>query len=219
MRDQRPARTPPSGAPDGDGVRVTQLPRDGARHLRRWVVGAAAVAAVGIAWLALGPDDGRPQARAAERSNTAVAAASTPLSATRASATQEDAPRPTPAEAPDDLAAYFEPGDPEPTGAELIDALHTAGVRTGIGAFNPPGTSPVLTGLAVPKDFVLPPGYVRHHQVTDEGVPLEPILMFSPDFSLYDAQGRAIPLPADRVVPPQFAPPGLPLRRVHARTP
>ena len=124
-----------------------------------------------------------------------------------------------PSNDPDDLAAYFQPGDPEPTGAEVIEALHEAGVRTGLGAFNPPGTSPPLEGLAVPADFKLPQGYVRHHQVTDEGVPIEPILMFSPDFTLLDGQGRPIAMPADRVVPPALAPPGLPLRRVRVGEP
>ncbi|NDK39072.1 hypothetical protein DT603_09490 [Pseudoxanthomonas gei] len=115
---------------------------------------------------------------------------------------------------PNDLASYFKPGDPEPTGAELIEALQHAGVRTGIGAFNPPGTSPPLAGLAVPDDFRLPLGYARHHQVTDQGVPIEPILVFSPGFILRDAQGRPIAMPANGVVPPELAPPGLPLRPV-----
>ena len=120
---------------------------------------------------------------------------------------------------PDDLASYFKPGDPEPTGAELIEALQHAGVRTGIGAFNPPGTSPPLVGLAVPDDLQLPSGYARHHQVTDQGVPIEPILVFSPGFTLYDAQGKPIPMPANGVVPPELAPPGMPLRRVRIPSP
>ena len=124
-----------------------------------------------------------------------------------------------PSNDPDDLAAYFQPGDPEPTAAEVITALQEAGVRTGLGAFNPPGTSPPLEGLAVPDDFRLPEGYARHHQVTDEGVPIEPILMFSPDFTLFDAQGRPLAMPADRVVPPELAPPGLPLRWVRVGKP
>jgi hypothetical protein len=115
---------------------------------------------------------------------------------------------------PDDLASYFRPGDPVPSTANLIKAMNEAGLRTGIAAFNPPGTSPPLEGLAVPADFELPPGYVRHHQATDEGETIEPILMFSPDLVLRDAQGRPIPLPANRVVPPELAPPGLPLRWV-----
>jgi hypothetical protein len=119
-----------------------------------------------------------------------------------------------PSNDPDDLASYFQPGDPEPTGAQVIEALQQAGVRTGLGAFNPPGTSPPLIGLAVPEGYELPQGYVRHHQVTDEGVPIEPILMFSPDFVLRDARGRPIAMPTDRVVPPALAPPGMPQRQI-----
>lgn len=120
---------------------------------------------------------------------------------------------------PNDLASWFQPGDPEPTMREVIETLHELGIRTGLAAFNPPGTSPPLIGLAVPADFELPPGYVRHHQVTDDGMPIEPILMFAPDVVWRDAEGRPIPLPEDRVVPPELAPPGLPIRRVTIPTP
>ncbi|RDZ28666.1 hypothetical protein [Lysobacter silvisoli] len=123
-------------------------------------------------------------------------------------------PQDMPSNDPDDLASYFQPGDPEPTGKQVIEALQQAGVRTGLGAFNPPGTSPPLQGLAVPEGYALPEGYVRHHQVTDEGVPIEPMLMFAPDFVLYDRKGRPIAMPPDRVVPPELAPPGMPLRPI-----
>ena len=126
---------------------------------------------------------------------------------------------PAPQGDPNDLASYFRPGDPVPSTANLIKAMNEAGLRTGIAAFNPPGTSPPLEGLAVPADFELPPGYVRHHQATDEGEAIEPILMFSPDLVLRDAQGRPIALPANRVVPPELAPPGLPLRWVRPGKP
>src|SRR3990167_5277512 len=116
-----------------------------------------------------------------------------------------------PPEQSDDLASYFRPGDPEPTGAELIEALNEAGIHTGIGAFNPPGTSPPLAGLAVPEDFELPEGFVRHHQVTDQGEPLEQILMFSPDIEYYEAAGN-VPVPEDRIVTPELAPPGMTMR-------
>jgi len=115
---------------------------------------------------------------------------------------------------PDDLANYVSPTDPEPSMKEVIEGLHAAGIRTGLGAFNPPGTMPALAGIAVPDDFELPEGYVRHHQVTDEGEPIEPILMFSPDFDFMDANGEQIVLPEDLVVPPELAPPGLPIRQV-----
>ncbi|HSX59969.1 MAG TPA: hypothetical protein VLF18_07210 [Tahibacter sp.] len=119
---------------------------------------------------------------------------------------------------PDDIATYvssrLSPTDPVPSMTEVIQAMHDMGDHTGIGAFNPPGTSPPLRGLAVPDDFELPQGYVRHHQVTDDGEPLEPILMFSPDGTFVDASGRAVAIPENRVVPPEMAPPGLPIREI-----
>jgi hypothetical protein len=98
--------------------------------------------------------------------------------------------------------------------AEVIERLHAAGASGGVGAFPPPGTRPPLVGLAVPDDYALPPGYVRHYQATDDGQRIEPILMYSPDQPPVDATGRPIAVPSDRVVPPELAPPGLPLRRV-----
>jgi len=115
---------------------------------------------------------------------------------------------------PNDLTNYIKPGDPEPTMRELITALNEVGIHEGLGAFNPPGTSPPLSGLGVPDDFLLPPGYVRHHQVTDQGETIPPILMFSPDFDFVDDEGRPIAIPENRVVPPELAPEGLPIELV-----
>jgi hypothetical protein len=115
---------------------------------------------------------------------------------------------------PNDLARYVTPGQPAPTMGEVIARLHDAGVHEGLGAFNPPGTSPPLAGLAVPEDFALPPGYVRHYQATDDGQRIEPILMFSPDYEFFDGSGRPIAIPESRVVPPELAPPDLPRRNV-----
>ncbi|MBI3346554.1 MAG: hypothetical protein HY020_05015 [Burkholderiales bacterium] len=112
-----------------------------------------------------------------------------------------------------DLADYVNEGE-RPTMAQVIARLHAAGVRTGLGAFSPPGTRPPLIGLAVPEGFDLPPGYVRHHQATDDGQRIEPILMFSPDAPTVVLDGRSIAVPPDRVVPPELAPPGLPIRRI-----
>ncbi len=112
-----------------------------------------------------------------------------------------------------DLADHV-PAGQAPGMGEVIQRLHQAGIRSGLGAFNPPGTRPPLIGLAVPPDFALPEGYVRHHQSTDDGQDIEPILMFAPDRVLYDATGRTVEMPKDRVVPPELAPPGLPLRRI-----
>ncbi|HJV63618.1 MAG TPA: hypothetical protein VJ743_21900, partial [Albitalea sp.] len=100
-----------------------------------------------------------------------------------------------------DIADYINEGE-KPSMAEVIDRLHQAGVYTGLGAFSPPGTRPPLVGLAVPEGFVLPEGYVRHYQATDDGQRIEPILMFSPDHVFLDAAGRPIAIPKDRVVPP-----------------
>jgi hypothetical protein len=117
-----------------------------------------------------------------------------------------------------DITDYINDGE-KPTMNDVIDRLHAAGVHTGLGAFNPPGTRPPLVGLAVPEDFPLPPGYVRHYQATDDGQRIEPILMFAPGFQPVGADGQPVPLPADRVVPPELAPPGLPIRRITVPAP
>lgn len=117
-----------------------------------------------------------------------------------------------------DLSAFVPRGE-APSIAEVIEQLHNAGIYSGIGAFTPPGTSPPLVGLAVPDDFELPEGYVRHFQTTDDGQPIEPILMFSPDFRFVDEQGRPIEIPENRVVPPELAPVGLPIREIEIPPP
>lgn len=112
-----------------------------------------------------------------------------------------------------DLRSYLNAGE-QPTMKEVLDRLHAAGVHTGIGAFSPPDTRPNLVGLAVPADFALPDGYVRHFQTTDDGQDIEPILMYAPGLDVLDAAGRPIAIPADRVVRAEQAPPGLPLRHI-----
>jgi hypothetical protein len=105
------------------------------------------------------------------------------------------------AEAPEEPLA---PAADEPA-AEVLQP------KTGIAAFPAPGTKRIKPGLKVPDDFQLPPGFVRHYQATDKGQMLEPILVYHPDYELVDARGQVIPLPPDRVVPPEMAPAGLPL--------
>jgi hypothetical protein len=97
---------------------------------------------------------------------------------------------------------------------EVIDYLHQLGIYTGLGAFNPPGTRPPLVGLAVPDYYVLPEGYVRHYQATDDGQRIEPILMFAPDYQIFDSENQPIEMPKDRVVPPELAPSGFPIRHI-----
>lgn len=81
---------------------------------------------------------------------------------------------------------------------------------SGLALFRP-GTKPIKVGIVVPEGFDLPPGYVRHYQTMDDGRQLPAILMFHPDHRPVDAEGRALELPVDRIVPPELAPPGLSL--------
>ena len=215
MVDRKPPSPPPSD-PDGDGVRVIEKARTARRSALPWILLVVAVIGVAVAWRFRTPPAPSPSpAAVVQASEPARPSASAPARRASLPSMATDVPNGD----PNDLANYFRPGDPEPTGAELIGALNDVGIRTGIGAFNPPGTSPPLEGLAVPEDFELPEGYVRHYQSTDEGVSIEPILMFAPDFTLYDAHGRPLSMPGNRVVPPDLAPPGLPRRRVRIPPP
>jgi hypothetical protein len=92
---------------------------------------------------------------------------------------------------------------------DAIPALIAAGETGGITLFPLPGTKPIKRGLVVPDDFPLPEGYVRHYQTTDDGEQLPAILMFHPDYDFVNDRGEPIAVPADRVVPPDLAPPGL----------
>jgi hypothetical protein len=135
----------------------------------------------------------------------------------RRMATQRPDPDAPPADS-DDLGAFLRQqfGDKAKdldTG-DVIQALNDAGIHEGIAAFPPPGTSPPLEGLAVPEDFELPDGYVRHYQATDDGQAIEPILMYSPDYEFFDENGQPVQIPEDRVVPADKAPPGLPIRPI-----
>jgi hypothetical protein len=113
-----------------------------------------------------------------------------------------------------DITDFINAGE-VPTMAEVISRLHAAGVRSGLGAFSPPGTRPPLVGVAVSDDFELPPGYVRHYQATDDGQRIEPILMYAPDHPLMvAAAGQTALLAQDRVVPADRLPTGLPVRMV-----
>jgi hypothetical protein len=223
-------RSGPTPAPPGDAPAAWR-PAQGYLAL-------ALVIAVGVplAWL-LAPGSAPPETAAAPPTPIQAAATvrtapvatvpepvPTPAAATplRTAVSSTPAPAASPAIArtrdPNgdqtvDLSDYVNPGE-TPTMAEVIDRLHAAGVTSGLGAFSPPGTRPPKVGLAVPEDFELPYGYVRHYQATDDGQRIEPILMFSPDVPWHDGAGRPIALPADRVVPPELAPPGLPLQRI-----
>ncbi|WP_281333535.1 hypothetical protein [Polyangium sp. 6x1] len=125
------------------------------------------------------------------------------------------------AEEPDPDGEDF-PDEPSPSEEAAEDgagsAAGAAKSKTGIHAFPAPGTKRIKQGLVVPDDFPLPPGYVRHYQATDKGRMLEPILLYHPDYELVDENGKVIPIPPDRVVPPDMAPEGLPLATLDVPT-
>jgi hypothetical protein len=173
-----------------------------------------AVAAAGLLIFLTMSSDSDSAAPAAP--GTAAAATAAPPPAPLAPHAAAAAPPPAPegdADPTRDLKSYLSRGE-NPSMAEVIERLHERGVHSGLGAFSPPGTRPPLIGLAVPEDFALPKGYVRHHQATDDGQRIEAILMFAPDFQLLDANQQPLAMPSDRVVPPELAPPGLPIRRI-----
>lgn len=147
----------------------------------------------------------RPAPRAPSRPSETVHAAALPApGGGRALAPPPAAPVTQPAPEQDELP-------PIPPGTPTHRNALGAGDGTGIYAFPLAGTKPLRRGLIVPDGFVLPPGYVRHYQTSDDGHAMPPILMFHPDHHPVDAKGQPIPLPADLVVPPELAPPGMPL--------
>jgi hypothetical protein len=101
---------------------------------------------------------------------------------------------------------------PAPRAEEPAFTLPPPGEKTGMALFPPPGTKPIKAGIVVPEGFELPEGYVRHFQTTDDGEMLEPVLLFHPDYEWLDEAGAPIALPADRVVPVELAPEGMPIR-------
>ena len=183
-----------------------------------------AVASVAVLWRLATPPGSGPGFGSSAADAAAPAALPLPVHGVA----QERQPRPplpaqegkaeADADPTPDLRSYVARGENPPM-SEVIERLHQRGVYSGLGAFSPPGTSPPLIGLAVPEEFILPKGYVRHHQATDDGQRIDAILMFAPDFQLFDANNEPIAMPENRVVPPQLAPPGLPIRRIDLPAP
>jgi hypothetical protein len=115
-----------------------------------------------------------------------------------------------------------EPGEdfgPGIDARDYIEALREMGETEGIAAFPPPGTDPPKSGVIVPDDYEMPEGYERYYQYSDDGKPLDPILVYSSDYEFLDEQGDPIPIPEDRVVPPEIAPPDLPLEMLDPESP
>ncbi|MBX3024291.1 hypothetical protein KF840_05195 [bacterium] len=214
-----------------DGVRVFETRRGRAiRRLRTIGATVAVIVALVVAWRMLQPTrpHGTSPAGAGTSATASLPAAAQPAAgaavrltrSTRRAPTREvtpagDAAPPAANPAPEGDADAAATGEalPEWVG-ELVERLRTQDGKSGIGVFPPRGTNPLKSGLIVPDDFTLPEGYVRYYQVTDDGQRLAPILMFSPDYDFVDQSGQRIDIPADGVVPPELAPPGLPLQRL-----
>jgi hypothetical protein len=207
--------------PDPDGIRVFDARP---RRPTGLVVAAACVVALLIAIVAVSRRepavDGPPLVVSAQSTDVApkkvVRAPSTPSRELPVASTspppsptsppmKTSPPRPSTVHDSDDRAF-------EGLVRDAYEHLTGHGNGEGIAAFPPKGTNPVKTGLVVPDDYQLPEGYVRYYQTTDEGQRLEAILMFSPDYDFVDASGNKIELPATGIVPPEMAPPGLPIR-------
>jgi hypothetical protein len=217
--DQPDRKSASPSTQDGDGVRVTEHGAGGSRAGLWYKLGALILVGCCAGYLLMNGKLPSETVRtdADERIDDGRGIAAPAASTSNTTAVPRRAVMPQPIEPgldPNDLSSYIAPGEPLPTAAEVIDELHKAGIYSGIGAFTPPGTSPPLVGLAVPDDYVLPEGYVRHSQATDDGQRIEPILMYSPDFEFFDASGKPIRIPDNRVVPPEMAPPGLPVRLI-----
>ena len=210
---------------DGDGVRITEHDKGGLHSTLLYKLLALVLVGCLVGYLATKGSRELASRRGDTGSDVSVSGTQAPDGsepASSAAMTPRDrklSARPTPPPRdPNDLANYVAPGQAPPM-KEVIERLHDAGIHTGLGAFSPPGTSPPLIGLAVPDDYVLPEGYVRHFQATDDGQRIEPILMFSPDFEFFDSTGKRIEVPKDRVVPPSMAPPGLAIRMIEIPPP
>lgn len=101
---------------------------------------------------------------------------------------------------------------PEMEARDFIAALRESGETAGLAAFSPPGTRPPRSGVIVPADYELPEGFARHYQTTDDGRRLAPVLVVAPGYEIVDEAGDPVALTDDRIVPPEYAPPDLPVQ-------
>ena len=223
MDDSKKMHPSPSDK-GGDGVRIIERGSRGSRSVMPYIMLALILVACFAGYLVKMAIENAPPGNSVTRSDLSAANASNTVApSSEETSTRGHAlnARPSQAQAPrdpNDLANYVAPGQAPPM-EEVIERLHDAGIHTGLGAFNPPGTSPPMIGLAVPDDYVLPEGYVRHFQATDDGQRIEPILMYSPDFEFFDSNGQPISIPANRVVPGNMAPPGFVIRPIEIPRP
>jgi hypothetical protein len=208
----------PRGA-SGQGIRV--LRTSAARRIVRLTflaMGVVVLAVVGALIALRVPGAARHDVPEPPRTNVATAAPDTrrsfvippPADAVAqadTSSPKEPAQRPRAVPRPPPAPAA-EPPAKDDVPFTINDSKEPSGVQL----FPPMGTKPIKRGIIVPDDFELPTGYVRHFQSTDNGERLPAILMFSPDYEWVDAAGRPLTIPPDRVVPPELAPPGLPIQ-------
>lgn len=187
---------------DRDGVTEISQPRAG----KGLWIGLVTVLAFGlltlIGWLVFVPseDDPLPPPAVSEPQRSPDPE---PPAAARP-AVRLSPPRPSAAPPP--------PPDPEPSESPpMAPSDVPSGGKSGLALFQP-GIKPIRKGIVVPESFPLPPGYMRHYQSMDDGRELPAILMFHPDYKPVDASGQSVPLPESRIVPPELAPPGLPIQ-------
>lgn len=192
---------------DRDGLRISDSPD---RRKRVWIfVGSVIALALGLAVAWSGGEDVAAVANATPAASPPAAAPSGPAvpRAVPVPRATDEADAARSADAPPEPVASEPDAEPD---SEPDFTLPIPGAEpTGIALFPKPGTDPPKVGILVPDDFELPPGFIRHHQATDDGQELAPILMFHPDFDFVDANGDPIELPESRVVPPELAPTGL----------
>lgn len=199
--DLKPPRG--KGAVDPDGIVRTKIKPDRRRRLPFFFLLLTAMAGLAIVplWLFL--------LRAREAPGHPDKPSSQHITATSSARPSRAIPivnRPHPASTGDGAATDSDE-EGEPPRAEVA----ASSAREGIYAFPAPGTKRIKVGIVVPDDFELPPGYVRHYQATDKGEMLPAILMFHPLTPPLDARGDPVEVPADRIVPADMAPPGLPV--------
>jgi hypothetical protein len=194
---------------DRDGVTEIRQPRTGKGP---WILGLVTVLAFGLltlaGWLFLVPsvEDAPPppamrELRPSAKSEPPAAVVARPAAR---SPSRPAAPPPTAPPQPPPEPERSESAPPPPSDVP-------SGGKSGLALFRP-GIKPIRKGIVVPENFPLPPGYVRHYQTMDDGRELPAILMFHPDYQPRDANGQPVPLPENRIVPPELVPPGLPVQ-------
>ncbi|GHG89247.1 hypothetical protein [Comamonas sp. JC664] len=201
----RPQSPEPERRVDSDGVTHITPARTN-KGLGAWLVGGACV--ITLACIGLSVWWGSSDIEVEAPPPFAEVPPSNPSPAPEVRAR---APRPRP---PPVVAAAPQPvAEPELDTDTDVQEPDMESQPTGLQLYRP-GTKPLLRGLIVPDDFELPPGYVRHFQYTDSGELVAAVLTFHPDHQPTDRNGQPVPMPPDRLVPEELAPPGMPIQRL-----